>query len=68
MDYVYSERKKKHPMEYPSAGSIFKGVNGESAWQFVEKAGLKGFSIGGACVSKKHTNFIVNLGRQKRRT
>ncbi len=65
MDYVYNERKKKHPMEYPSAGSIFKGVNGESAWQFVEKAGLKGFTIGGACVSEKHTNFIVNLGSAK---
>jgi UDP-N-acetylmuramate dehydrogenase len=62
MDYVYTERKKRHPMEYPSSGSIFKSVDGESAWQFVEKAGLRGFRIGDACVSEKHTNFIVNAG------
>lgn len=62
MDYVYTERRKRHPMEYPSSGSIFKSVNGESAWQFVEKAGLRGFRIGDACVSEKHTNFIVNAG------
>jgi UDP-N-acetylmuramate dehydrogenase len=65
MDYVYKERKKRHPMEYPSAGSIFKSVNGEPAWKFIEKAGLKGLSIGGACVSEKHANFIVNLGSAK---
>jgi UDP-N-acetylmuramate dehydrogenase len=65
MEYVYSERKKRHPMEYPSAGSVFKSVGNEPAWQFVEKAGLKGFSIGGAQVSEKHTNFIVNLGWAK---
>lgn len=62
MEYVYSERKKRHPMEFPSAGSVFKGVKGEPAWKFIEKAGLKGLKIGGACVSEKHANFIVNLG------
>lgn len=62
MEHVYSERKKRHPMEFPSAGSVFKGVKGEPAWKFIEKAGLKGLTIGGACVSKKHANFIVNLG------
>lgn len=65
MEYVYSERKKRHPMEYPSAGSVFKSVGDEPAWQFIEKAGLKGFSIGGAQVSEKHTNFIINLGWAK---
>jgi UDP-N-acetylmuramate dehydrogenase len=62
MEYVFSERKKRHPMEFPSSGSIFKSVDEQSAWQFVEKAGLRGFRIGGASVSEKHTNFIVNLG------
>ncbi len=62
MEYVYNERKKRHPMEYPSAGSIFKSVNNEPAWKFIEKAGLKGYSIGGARVSEKHANFIINLG------
>lgn len=54
-------------MEYPSAGSVFKGVSGQSAWWFVEKAGLRGYRIGDACVSEKHTNFIVNLGHAKAR-
>ncbi len=62
MDYVCNERKRRHPMEYPSAGSVFRGVNGEPAWKFIEAAGLKGLTIGGACVSEKHANFIINLG------
>jgi UDP-N-acetylmuramate dehydrogenase len=62
LDYVCSERKKRHPMEYPSSGSVFRAVGDEGAWQFVEKAGLRGHRIGDACVSEKHTNFIVNLG------
>jgi UDP-N-acetylmuramate dehydrogenase len=65
MDYVYNERKKRHPLEYPSAGSIFKSVKNEPAWKFIEQAGLKGYSIGGACVSEKHANFIINLGWAK---
>jgi UDP-N-acetylmuramate dehydrogenase len=63
MEHVLSERKKRHPMEFPSSGSVFKSVDGQGAWQFVEKAGLRGFRIGGASVSEKHTNFIVNLGQ-----
>jgi UDP-N-acetylmuramate dehydrogenase len=62
MDYVFEERKKRHPMDFPSAGSVFKGVDGEPAWKFIEKAGLKGISIGGAMVSDKHANFIINTG------
>jgi UDP-N-acetylmuramate dehydrogenase len=62
MDYVFEERKKRHPMDFPSAGSVFKGVDGEPAWKFIEKAGLKGTSIGGAMVSDKHANFIINTG------
>lgn len=62
MEFVYGERKKRHPMEFPSAGSVFKGVAGEPAWRLIEKAGLKGIAIGGAMVSDKHANFIVNTG------
>jgi UDP-N-acetylmuramate dehydrogenase len=65
MDYVFDERKKRHPMDFPSAGSVFKGVVGEPAWKFIEKAGLKGLSIGGAMVSDKHANFIINTGRAR---
>jgi len=67
MDHVYRQRKERHPMEYPSAGSVFKGAGGRSAWWFVEKAGLRGYRIGDACVSEKHTNFIVNLGHARAR-
>lgn len=67
MDYVYRERKQRHPMEYPSAGSVFKAAKGRSAWWFVEKAGLRGYRIGDACVSEKHTNFIVNMGHARAR-
>jgi UDP-N-acetylmuramate dehydrogenase len=49
-------------MDFPSAGSVFKGVDGEPAWKFIEKAGLRGISIGGAMVSDKHANFIINTG------
>lgn len=62
MEYVHTERMKRHPMEYPSSGSIFKAVNGEPAWRFIEKAGLRGFSMGDASVSEKHANFIINRG------
>lgn len=63
MDYVYKERKKRHPMDFPSAGSIFKSVDGQPAWKFIEQAGLRGASVGGAMVSDKHANFIINKGR-----
>lgn len=62
MDHVYAERTKRHPMDFPSAGSVFKGVAGEPAWKFIEKSGLKGIFIGGAMVSDKHANFIINTG------
>ena len=42
MEHLYEERRRRHPMEYPSAGSVFKAVAGEPAWKFIEKAGLKG--------------------------
>lgn len=62
MAYVVSRRKEKHPMEFPSAGSVFKSVNGEPAWKFIDRAGLRGLRIGNAAVSEKHANFIINLG------
>lgn len=62
MAYVWGERMNKHPMEWPSAGSIFKNKNGQPAWKLVDSAGLRGFRMGDACISSKHPNFIVNLG------
>jgi UDP-N-acetylmuramate dehydrogenase len=62
----YSEmRKRKQPLDYPSAGSIFKNPKEGPAGKWIEEAGLKGFRIGQAMVSERHANFIINLGRAK---
>lgn len=59
---LLAKRKEKQPLEYPSAGSTFKRPEGYFAGKLIEDAGLKGFSIGGACVSEKHSGFVVNKG------
>lgn len=63
------DREKKHPLEYPSCGSVFKNPvdseAGKGAWFFIKEAGLSDFAVGGARVSKKHTNFIINYGDAK---
>ncbi len=55
-------RKEKQPLEYGSAGSYFKRPEGHFAGKLIEDAGLKGLTVGGAQVSKKHAGFIVNIG------
>jgi UDP-N-acetylmuramate dehydrogenase len=57
-----SERKLKQPLEFPSAGSVFKNPPGMFAGKIIEGLGLKGLRAGGAQISEKHANFIVNLG------
>ena len=56
------KREEKQPLEYPSAGSTFKRPEGYFAGKLIEDAGLKGFSIGGAAVSEKHSGFVINKG------
>ncbi len=62
MKRVLAYRQKNHPLEYGSAGSVFKNPALIPAGEAIEQAGLKGKQIGMAKISEKHSNFIVNLG------
>lgn len=63
---VLDKRKEKRmstqPWNFASAGSVFRNPDGKSAWQYIDECGLRGYEIGGAQVSPKHSNFIVNNG------
>lgn len=60
VDELTKRREERQPLEYPSAGSTFKRPEGYFAGKLIEDAGLKGFAIGGACVSEKHAGFVIN--------
>ena len=62
MDEFAVRRKAKQPLEYPSAGSIFKRPEGYYAGKLIMDAGMRGYRIGGAQVSEKHCGFIINTG------
>lgn len=62
MDDIFARRKEKQPLEYPSAGSVFKRPAGHFAGALIQECGLKGYTVGGAMVSEKHAGFIVNAG------
>ena len=62
MENLMERRKSKQPLEYPSAGSVFKRPEGNYAGALIEQCGLKGRRVGGAQVGEKHAGFIVNLG------
>ncbi len=60
MKELMAKRKEKQPLEYPSAGSTFKRPEGYFAGKLIQEAGLKGYRVGGAMVSEKHSGFVIN--------
>lgn len=62
MDELAAKRREKQPLEYPSAGSMFKRPPGHFAAALIDRCGLKGLTVGGAQVSEKHAGFVVNRG------
>ena len=58
-------RFETQPLEYPSAGSVFRNPADDYAGRLIEESGLKGYNIGDAKVSDKHANFIINVGKAK---
>ena len=62
MDELARARREKQPLEYPSAGSTFKRPEGYFAGALIQDAGLKGYTVGGAQVSEKHSGFVINRG------
>lgn len=59
-DHLTEQRKSKQPLEHPSCGSVFKRPPGLYAGKLIQDAGLQGYRVGGAIVSEKHANFILN--------
>jgi UDP-N-acetylmuramate dehydrogenase len=62
MDRIAAEREASQPLRSRTGGSTFKNPDGHKAWQLVDAAGCRGLKIGGAQVSEKHTNFLINTG------
>ncbi len=62
MEKIINKRREKQPLEYPSAGSVFKNPSGSYAGKLIQESQCQGLQIGDAQVSLKHANFIVNHG------
>ena len=62
VDKRKERRMSSQPWNMPSAGSVFRNPQDKPAWQYIDECGLRGYEIGGAQVSPKHSNFIVNNG------
>lgn len=62
MDRISASREASQPLRSKTGGSTFKNPDGHKAWQLVDEAGCRGLTVGGAQVSEKHANFLINIG------
>ena len=62
MDRISASREASQPLRSKTGGSTFKNPPGDKAWELVDRAGCRGLALGGAQVSEKHTNFLINTG------
>ena len=62
MDRIAAAREASQPLRSKTGGSTFKNPEGHKAWELVDRAGCRGLTLGGAQVSEKHTNFLINTG------
>jgi UDP-N-acetylmuramate dehydrogenase len=62
MDRISANREASQPLRSKTGGSTFKNPDGRKAWELVDAAGCRGLVMGGAQVSEKHTNFLINTG------
>ena len=62
MDRIAAAREASQPLRTKTGGSTYKNPEGKKAWQLVDEAGCRGLTLGGAQVSEKHTNFLINTG------
>lgn len=68
IEKINQYKKKKmetQPINYPSAGSVFKNKENKKSWQIIDELGFRGKCYGGCCVSYKHSNFIINKGNAR---
>ena len=61
-DSIATAREESQPLRSKTGGSTFKNPDGHKAWALVDEAGCRGLALGGAQVSEKHTNFLLNTG------
>ncbi len=62
MDRIAAEREASQPLRSRTGGSTFRNPEGDKAWRLIDAAGCRGLMVGGAQVSEKHTNFLINTG------
>ncbi len=62
MEELSANREATQPIKSKTGGSTFKNPPGHKAWQLIDQAGCRGLKLGGAQVSEKHTNFLINSG------